>query len=381
MQKVILKTMSTFREMHLFAFLDQFDREPKPLDRAFCEYVRSHKSIGSHDRRFLGDTVYALIRWKDLLDHLYTRPASWEERYILWKSEDFDRLKNHAPLSLRCGSSEWLFHELSKDRGEESAAKVCQILNEPAPLTIRANALKISREELLASLQKNFAVTPCRRSKMGIQFNKRMAVTNTEEFKQGLFEIQDEGSQLVAELVHPSTKDHILDYCSGSGGKSLSIAAEMKGLGQIYLHDIRPQILRPAKVRFRRAGVQNAQFLPPEHPQLKRLKNKMDWVFVDVPCSGSGTYRRNPDMKWKGNQEMLDRLVQEQKNIFREALQYVRPGGRIVYATCSIFLCENEQQIAFFRSTFPLEVLEELRIDPESNGPDGFFGAVLTKIL
>ncbi len=369
-----------FRETHLFAFLHQFDQGTKPLDVAFSNYLKAHKSIGAHDRRFLGDTAYALMRWRSLLDHLLGQESIWEKRYEQWRRTDLSALPQSVPPRIQCGASPWFFHELSNSYGETRAVELCRILNEPAPLTIRVNLLKTSRDTLLSRWKDLYDAEPCSHSKAGIRFRHRIALTTFPEFKEGLFEIQDEGSQLVADLVRPEKGEQLLDYCSGSGGKSLAIAPSMAGRGQIYLHDIRPLILHEARRRCRRAGVQNAQFLPPGHPRLDSLKNKMDWVLADVPCSGSGTYRRNPDMKWKGSEEMMERLVREQREIFGLALSYVRPGGKIVYATCSLFKRENEQQIEFFLKTFPIELMSApLSIYPESGGPDGFFCALFCK--
>jgi len=370
-----------FRETHLFAFLHQFDQEPKPLDAAFSDYLKSHKSIGAHDRRFIGDAAYALVRWRALLDYLIGQKANWEKRYVIWRRIDFSALPENIPLQIRCGASPWLFNELAKSYDEAKTAELCRILNEPAPTTIRANLLKTTRDELLNRWKDHYGAQPCLYSKAGIRFCQRLALTAFPEFKDGLFEIQDEGSQLVADLVQPKPGEQILDYCSGSGGKSLAIASSMKGRGQIYLHDIRPSILQEARKRCRRAGIQNIQFLPPGHSRLDSLKNKMDWVLADVPCSGSGTYRRNPDMKWKGSEEMMARLIQEQREIFSKALSYVRPGGKIVYATCSIFKRENEEQIELFLKTLPVDLAAApLSIHPEAHGPDGFFGAKFIRI-
>lgn len=369
-----------FRETHLFSFLRRFDARSQPLDRALSDYLKAHKSIGAHDRRDLSECVYSLMRWKGLLDHLLDQESAWEDRYALWRNLDMSRLPPRLPLWVRCGASRWLFQELAVAYGDEKAACLCRILNDPAPLTIRANLLKTTREHLLALWEKIYPVEPCLSSASGICFQRRLALTSFPEFKQGLFEIQDEGSQMIAALVRPKIGDQILDYCSGSGGKTLAIAAGMAGRGQIYLHDIRPGVLHEARRRCRRAGVQNAQFLHPGHPRLHSLTSRMDWVLADVPCSGSGVYRRNPDMKWKVNDAMLGRLIEEQREIFTRALSYARPGGRIVYATCSLFQSENERQAEFFLKNLPVELSEPyLSILPAPNGPDGFFGAVFTR--
>lgn len=362
-----------FRETHLFSFLHRLDRDGGALDWALKEYFKSHKSIGAHDRRFIGDTVYLLIRWKNLLDLALGREASWEERYAA--RSILSNPPSELPLWARCGATEWFYQELRSFLPEERAVKICRVLNEQAPVTIRANLLKTTREELLQRLP--CPAEACSMSKSGIRLMERIPLTALPEFKQGFFEIQDEGSQLVAELVECLPGQQVMDYCSGSGGKTLAFAHLMQGRGQIYLHDIRSHILVEAKKRLRRAGIQNAQFLPPGHSRLNSLKNSLDWVLADVPCSGSGTYRRNPDMKWKMGEEQIQELLTKQRMIVAEAAEYLRPGGRMVYATCSIFERENEKQL----ENFPLEVEKVLRLDPKSGGHDGFFAAVLRKKL
>ncbi len=368
-----------FRETHLFSFLQRFDAETKPLDLSLANFFKSKKSLGAHDRRFLGDSAYALVRWKGLLDHLLGKPGSWEERFLLYQRLDFNRLPSDIPAWVRSGASKWLYDEVLYSHGEKMAATLCRALNEPAPVTIRVNPLKISRDKLLASWKKRFGAEACETA-LGIRFPKREPLTSLPEFKDGLFEIQDEGSQRVAELVMPNPGDHVLDYCSGSGGKSLAFGTRMQGKGQIYLHDVRETVLQQAKKRMNRAGIQNVQFLKPGHKQLSSLKNKIDWVLADVPCSGSGTYRRNPDMKWRADDTMLELLIQQQREIFALATDYVKPGGKIVYATCSLFSKENQEQVDYFLKTLPLELEgEPLSILPTFNGPDGFFAAVFSK--
>lgn len=363
----------------MFAFLHRFDQEGKSLDAAVSDYWRAHKNLGAHDRRFIGDAIYGMIRWKELLTRL-AGTSSWEKRYQCWQGFSMNTLPDALPLWVRSGGSEWLFNKLASFYGGNRAFDLCRILNEPAPLTVRANLLKTTRDALLSSWA-HLGAEPCRQSAAGIRFKNRIALTALPEFKEGLFEIQDEGSQLIADLVGPKPGDQILDYCGGSGGKSLAIASRTEGRGQIYLHDIRLNAIQEARKRFRRAGVQNAQFLLPGHPSLSLLKNSIDWVLADVPCSGSGTYRRNPDMKWKSSDGWLNGLIEVQRKIFFEAASFVRPGGKIVYATCSIFDSENERQVEYFIKTLPLELDgPPLSILPTSGGPDGFFGAIFHRI-
>ncbi|MBS0624814.1 MAG: RsmB/NOP family class I SAM-dependent RNA methyltransferase [Verrucomicrobia bacterium] len=369
----------TFCDYHISTFLARREANPgKPLDLALSEYLREHKSIGAHDRRQIGETLFGLARWKSLLDHLCPPGISIPRRLEIFKQINWRKIESDSsiPESLKLGATPFLFEKLSKYYGPEKAKELLLASLTPAPIAIRANALKTSREDLLARWQGKFDAIPSPNTPYGILFSKREPLFALAEFKEGLFEMQDEGSQLVASLVEAKSGNQILDYCSGSGGKTLAFAPAMSGKGQIYLHDIRPQALAQAKQRLKRAGIQNVQFLSPDHPKLPQLKNKMDWVLADVPCSGTGTFRRNPEMKWKIDQAMIDRLVLEQRQIFEEALSYVRPGGRIVYATCSILPEENQEQVAHFGLTLEREPLSIL---PAEGKMDGFFAAVFKK--
>lgn len=370
----------SFCSHHIVTFLARLSSEPtKPLDLALSEYLRQNKSIGAHDRRLIGETIYGLMRWKELLDYLCPENLSLADRLKIFQEMNWAQTLSRPsiPEALRLGFTEFLFEKLKKAYGLEKARKLAQVFLTPAPTTIRANRIKTTREELLVKWANVFLVAPSEKSPDGIVFSKREPLFSLPEFKEGLFEMQDEGSQLVAALVRAESGQHILDYCSGSGGKTLAFAPAMKGKGQIYLHDVRPTALLQAKQRLRRAGVQNAQFLSPDHPKLPQLKGKMDWVLVDVPCSGSGTLRRHPEMKGKIDQPFLDRIKKEQQSIFEKALRYVRPGGRIVYATCSILPEENEEQTDFFEKRYDL-IPEgpSLSILPEEGKMDGFFAKV-----
>lgn len=246
---------------------------------------------------------------------------------------------------------------------------------------MRVNLLKTDRETLLSQWSEKYQISACSRSSTGIVFHKKINFFELPEFRQGLFEVQDEGSQLISELMQVEPGQQVLDYCSGSGGKTLAFAPKMEKRGQIFLHDIRKKILLEAKKRLRRAGVQNSQIVnPDDEPKLKKLKKQMDWVLADVPCSGIGTLRRNPDMKWKFSEEMLTRLVGQQRTIFEKALSYMKPEGHIVYATCSILNEENQQQIDHFVKTYDLEIVgETFQSIPHEGRMDGFFATVLRK--
>ncbi len=371
-----------FCDHHIIAFLQDFAESNKPLDLCLSEYLRAHKSIGAHDRRMIGETLYGMMRWKTLIDAIC--PSSYEGDRLecfrrLHKEEEWADLS--IPEPARLGISDFLYQRFLKIFGKEKIVGLCRVLNEQAPTTIRANLLKISREDLLKKLQEQFEAIPCEQAPAGIQFKKRTPLFSLPEFKEGFFEVQDEGSQLVADQVQAKPGDSVLDFCSGSGGKTLAFAPLMKGKGQIYLHDIRPWVLLEARKRLKRAGIQNSQCLAPGHPQLAAIKGKMDWVLVDVPCSGTGTLRRNPDMKWKIDGAMIERLVAQQREIMAEAVAYLKPGGRIVYATCSILDDENEGQADYFSQNLPIKLEgEPLSLLPKAGGMDGFYSAVFRKI-
>ncbi len=370
-----------FCDHHISAFFQTFSSGSKPLDLALSYYLRAHKSIGANDRRIISETVYGMVRWKSLIDYFCKSPLP-ADRLFAFRKLSIEECFNDPsiPEPDRFAIPPFLYNRFIKEFGPEKTASLCQILNSPAPIVIRANSIKTSRDALIQMLQKKFSVTPCLYALSGIQLAKREPLFSLPEFKEGLFEMQDEGSQLVAALVDARPGDHVLDYCSGSGGKTLGFAPSMKGKGQIYLHDIRPWILDEARRRLKRAGIQNSQLLKPGHPQLASLKKRMDWVLADVPCSGTGTLRRNPDAKWKIDAPMVDRLIEEQRKIVVEALEYVKPGGRLVYATCSLLPEENQAQVDFFLSHLPLNLEKDpLSLFPHSGGMDGFFAAVFRK--
>jgi len=228
---------------------------------------------------------------------------------------------------------------------------------------------------LMRLREKGYAIEKTPRSPAGIVFKQKISFSHLEEFQQGLFEVQDEGSQLLAFLVHAEPGDHVLDFCAGSGGKTLAFAPKMEGQGQIYLHDIRPKALQEAKKRLKRAGIQNYQIASP-----KTLKRKMDWILVDAPCSGTGTIRRNPDMKWRFSPDRLSDLVEQQREIFDQALSCLKPGGTLVYGTCSLLKQENEEQAQFFLERYPhVKTGPVLCTLPSSGKMDGFYGVAFKK--
>jgi len=375
--------MKDFREMYLLKILEEFDLSSLPLDVFLSKFFRAHKSIGSKDRSFICETLYSLIRWKGLLDHLCDKPLTWKKRFDALQAHDLKKIihDESIPAHIRVSFPKAFFESISKPFGQEKAIDFCLTSNLAAPTTVRINPIKTSRENLLAKWQPLYPVEPCIHSKHGISFKKRVNFFELSEFKEGLFEVQDEGSQLVAAHVHAKPGQHVLDFCAGSGGKTLAFAHRMHASGQIYLYDIRPHALLQAKKRLKRAGIQNVQLLDKEKLKKRGLLQRMDWILLDVPCSGTGTLRRNPDMKWRFDKEMVDRLVAEQRAIFAKALPYLRPGGHIVYATCSVLPEENHQQLSYFLKEHSLQLTAPPFFTfPQKDGMDGFFAAVMTRV-
>lgn len=367
----------SFLESHIQNIFQNLSESNKPLDLLMSDYFRSHKNLGSTDRRVIGDTVYGMMRWKSLIDHF-----SPNDRVAFYRNIDWEKVTqdDSIPLPARLGISEFIYSRFNASFGSAQANLLGQILNQVAPTTIRVNLLKTSRDHLLNLWKDRFLISPCNHSSSGIRFFKREPLFTLPEFKEGLFEIQDEGSQLVTDLVAPKPGDCVLDYCSGSGGKTLGFAHRMQGKGQIYLHDIRTSALFEARRRLKRAGIQNAQCLPSDHPQLTRLVGKCDWVLIDVPCSGTGTLRRNPDQKWKINEAQIQQYIHQQRTIAHDAFKYLKPRGRLVYATCSLLPEENLNQVHYLLKNFPLTLEKDpLSLFPQPGGMDGFFCAVLKK--
>ncbi len=379
-----IMTYLPFRYHHLKTILTSYSKQTLPLDLHIHHYFRTHKALGSQDRGFIAETIYGLVRWQGLIDHITHGETNWEIRLKTLLDNDLELISQdpNIPLPARVSFPDELFAAIQNSYGLEKATELCRICNFPAPTTIRVNLLKTTREALFEEWKDLFEISLCEHSPVGITFHKKINFFSQDEFKAGLFEVQDEGSQLLAELVQTSPGDQVLDFCSGSGGKTLAFAPRMNSKGQIFLHDVRTHALLECKKRLKRASIQNAQIVHVDDKiRLNKLKKKMDWVLVDAPCSGTGTLRRNPDMKWRYTREMLERLVGLQRQIFEKALSYLKPGGKIVYSTCSLLKEENQDQLEHFLKTYQLRVVGlPFQSLPSQGGMDGFFGVVLERI-
>lgn len=358
---------------------EAYEENHAPLDLFLSRYFRANRYIGASERRELASAVYTIIRWKLLLDASSKGDVSYQTRIETYlASAPFhpeDLYFKGMPRHVAASWPKETYAYLEKQYGEKKAFEIAITMNSRAPTSLRTNCLKITRDRLLQKLaQEGIDARASEIAPQGIILDQRANIMGMDLFKKGFFELQDEASQLVSENVDVRPGMQILDFCAGSGGKSLAIASRMEGKGQLYLHDIRQRILYEARKRLKRAGVQNYQLGLPK-------KRSMDCVIVDAPCSGSGTWRRQPEQKWRCSKETLDALVKTQREILLEALQYLKPGGTLYYMTCSLFGTENLSQVEWFcnHASFALSQ-QPFQSIPEPGKMDGLFAARLLQV-
>ncbi len=371
--------MNPFQEKHLFLLLELWEKTEVPLDLFVRKYFLNRKFLGARDRRVISEAVYKLIRNKLLLEELLPH-SSWEEKKTLL-AKGIETNPLYATLAPYKKQSFPLFfwEKLVQEYGEENAFTLCTILNEKAYPTVRINPIKTTREFLFEKWKETFPIWKGKESPFSLFFEKNAPLTSLTEYKEGLFEIQDESSQKASLLVSPKEGESLLDFCAGSGGKSLAIAPFMKS-PHLFLYDIRKNSLEEAKKRLTRAGVTSFQIFSTEESLLPFL-GKIDIVLVDVPCSGSGSLRRNPDRKYTITKELLSSLKETQRAIFIKAFSYLKKGGKIFYMTCSILQEENEEQANFFLSQLPLKLRAPFQKTlPKRKEGDGFFVASFEKL-
>jgi len=301
--------------------------------------------------------------------------------------------------AVRCDLPDWLYDRLEEQFGADEVTKLAQALNQPAPLDLRVNTVKTNREAVLDRLAADgIAAMPGTLSPLVIRLREKPALAKHPLFLDGAFEVQDEGSQLLGYLLEPKRGEMVVDFCAGAGGKTLLLGALMKNTGRLYAYDVSDKRLARLKPRLARSGLSNVHPVRIEHERdtkIKRLAGKVDRVLVDAPCSGLGTLRRNPDLKWRQDADAVAELAVKQANILEAAARLVRPGGRVVYATCSLLAAENEAIVDAFLAKHPDFALtpassvlakqgivvdgDTLRLLPHRHGTDGFFAAVLDK--
>ena len=393
-----------------------------PADAVLNQYFRQRRFIGSKDRGEISRVVYAVLRneaalnWqldqgglpadprgrvlaesvllggaeledmKALCDGQQYCPPRLSEPELGWIKQQARQplLTDVMPPAVRHHFPEWLMPRLESVFGDQLPDAMAA-LNEEASVDLRVNTLKTSRDELVGALQDaGLEPEPTPHSALGVRLHKRGALFATEAFRAGWFEMQDEGSQLVAALVQAKPGDKGVDFCAGAGGKTLALSAQMENRGRILAWDTAGKRLGQMKPRLGRAGVSNVQarVLKSERDNVvKRHRDSADWVLLDVPCTGTGTWRRSPDLRRRTTPEALAEVQTHQRAILESAARLVKSGGRLIYATCSILPEENEQQVEAFLGDHDsfTRIGDDLRLYPHTHGTDGFYGAVLQK--
>jgi 16S rRNA (cytosine967-C5)-methyltransferase len=411
-----------------------------PADAVVSRHFRQHRQLGPRERATLANAVYAVLRELPLMRHLAQAApkgsGSLEHKLgllALWGQHQADAQRAaqaalaqvaeplsgamrewlaHAaslrsppgaaesegrtglPEALRHCLPDWLAQRLQAEVGAEFWPLVASF-HQPAPLDLRVNLLKASREQAEAALkEEGLQTSPTPMSPWGLRLAGHPALEKTRAFREGWVEVQDEGSQLLALMLEARRGELVVDFCAGAGGKTLALGAAMRGTGRLYAFDVSAARLEKLKPRLVRSGLQNVTVAAIAHERderVKRLHGKADRVLVDAPCTGLGTLRRNPDLKWRQSEASLAELVAKQQAILAAAARLLKPGGRLVYATCSVLQAECEGVAAWFDAGQPgfkrlgPEAVpglpasawdgQNLRLWPHRHGTDGFFAA------
>ena len=397
-----------------------------PADAVVSRYFREHRNLGPRERATLAETVYTVLRKKTLFESLARSGSGARERRLailgFHGSRSFlksvlsdaevrwlDQCDATAPADLmpqhRHNLPQWLVDPLQGQVGDQFDALAASML-EPAPLDLRANVLSTKRADLQKELkQAGIRAEPTPYSPWGLRVAEKPALTKLDAFQKGRVEVQDEGSQLLALLLDAKRGEMVADFCAGAGGKTLAIGATMRSTGRLYAFDVSAHRLEALKPRLARSGLSNVHPAAIAHERderIKRLAGKMDRVLVDAPCSGLGTLRRNPDLKWRQSEKAIEELTAKQVSILASAARLVKSGGRLVYATCSVLPAENEAIAEAFAAAHPDfvpldagELLAGLKVEqaaslcsggdtgsrylrlwPHLHQTDGFFAAV-----
>ncbi|MBA2351152.1 MAG: RsmB/NOP family class I SAM-dependent RNA methyltransferase [Burkholderiales bacterium] len=407
----------------------------KPADAVLHQFFRDHAKLSQNERGFIADAVFGVLRRRRLIDHLMLKAGQTKaapgskalhgprHMILAWlaKVEGLNarelepglseseakwvanlKAVSLADLSLaeQAELPDWLSEKLSGFMNDDDIVSLGRGLMQPAPLDIRVNTLLAERDEVLRLLQADgLAAEPTPYSPIGIRVQGRPPLNRHPLFAAGKIEVQDESSQLIGFVLAPKRRSMVVDFCAGGGGKTLLLGAMMQSQGRLYALDVSEKRLANLKQRLKRSGLSNV------HPQLiqnendikiKRLTGKIDSVLVDAPCSGVGTLRRNPDLKWRQSPAGLDELRDKQRAILQAASALLKKGGRLVYATCSFLPEENQDIVAAFldrnsafrllgaaellaRNGIALDTGEYFQLLPHTHATDGFFAAALEK--
>ncbi|MCA7930441.1 RsmB/NOP family class I SAM-dependent RNA methyltransferase [Burkholderia cepacia] len=394
-----------------------------PADATTSRFFRAHPKLGHAERGVIAEAVFAVLRRKMEFSHLAESGIGTPARRLtllgLMQTVGRNALKpflsdtesawlEHVskidpaslPVRIRTNLPDWIHQALSARFDADELAQLAAALNYPAPLDLRANAQKASRDQVIDGLRASgidAGATPF--APFGVRVVGKPALTRLKLFEEGAIEVQDEGSQLLCSLVAPRRGEMVVDFCAGAGGKTLALGAMMRSTGRLYAFDVSEKRLAKLKPRLARSGLSNVNpvLIDSEHDaKIKRLAGKIDRVLVDAPCSGLGTLRRNPDLKWRQTRTAIDELTPKQASILASAARLVKKGGRLVYATCSVLDAENERIVEQFLADHPefvlvpaqkvlddqriaLETGDYLSLWPHRHATDGFFAAVLER--
>jgi len=404
------------------AALNQLLNPDGPADALLRAFFRDHHNLGARDRGFIADTCYGALRHVFSLRELAGEATA--RRLVLaylsrwggqslrdlepclrgdegeWLASLKARREADLPFYARAELPPWVIERLRSTTAEEQVLALGRSLQQPAPMDLRVNTLLAKREEVVQQLAADgIEAAPTPWSPVGVRLRDKPAINRHPLYLEGKVEVQDEGSQLLGFLAAPRRGEMVVDFCAGAGGKTLLMGALMQSHGRLYAFDVSDRRLAGLKPRLKRSGLSNV------HPQridsendakVKRLAGKIDRVLVDAPCSGLGTLRRNPDFKIRQTPETVSELATKQAAILEGAARLVKPGGRLVYATCSFLPQENEAIVQGFLARQPafellncgnllaaqkidLDTGEFLRVLPHSHGCDGFFAAALIR--
>lgn len=415
---------------HSEALLSELLRSTFAADSVVSRYFRQHRELGHADRGFMAECAYSVLRRKRslsarCLDDVTTRrlllaslacvqgmnrrelDTVLTEAEGKWLAQAKAIKLEELTAAVRLDLPDWLFEVLADQYGAQELETLAHALNQAAPLDLRVNLLKAEREHVLSRLNADgLPAVACRHSPIGIRLTGKPSLARHPLFLDGSFEVQDEGSQLLGFLMQPKRGEMVADFCAGAGGKTLMLGAMMRSQGRLYAFDVSEKRLAKLKPRLARSGLSNVhpvRIASENDIRIKRLAGKIDRVLVDAPCSGLGTLRRNPDLKWRQTPESVAELAVKQSAILRSASMLVKQGGRLVYATCSLLAAENEEVVSAFLnahpefvSLSPAEVLRSqnieidgldsdhdgvrcLRLLPHRHGTDGFYAYVMVR--
>ncbi|NJD25159.1 MAG: RsmB/NOP family class I SAM-dependent RNA methyltransferase [Betaproteobacteria bacterium] len=407
---------------HAEAVLGLLLRFEYPADGVVSRYFREHRQLGHADRAFVAETVFSVLRRGRSIEARCAGRLSDRRRLLValavvrgwslrdlapvlrageeaWLAEASAVADDTLPPAVRCDLPDWLHGRLVDQYGDAATTALAAALNQPAPLDLRVNTLKADRAGVLAQLTDDgIAAGPGPLSPMAVRLRDKPALAGHRLFLDGSVEVQDAGSQLLGLLVDPKRGEMVVDFCAGAGGKTLLLGALMKNTGRLYAFDVSDRRLAKLKPRLARSGLSNVHPARIEHERdakIKRLAGKVDRVLVDAPCSGLGTLRRNPDLKWRQDEASVAELAAKQAAILDSAANLIKPGGRLVYATCSLLAEENDAIVDAFLARRPAFRIvpatgilgrqgvaldgDRLRLLPHEHDTDGFFAVALER--